>query len=111
MQQINIKLAVVGRFPTVLRLSAATWGKAVFRWEKEIEKNWWKLGLAPEEFTNNREVVMTAIKQDAWTLQNMAYIYMAGTSAFSQWFVALLLGPNLWVLKSSPIWVELGFET
>jgi hypothetical protein len=40
------------------------------------------LGLAPEEFTNNREVVMTAIKQDAWTLQNMAY--MAGTSAFSQ---------------------------
>ena len=38
--------------------------KNVFRWEKEIEKNWWKLGLAPDEYTNNRDVVMSAIKQD-----------------------------------------------
>ena len=44
--------------------------KNVFRWEREIEKNWWKLGLAPDEYTNNRDVVMSAIKQDGLALRH-----------------------------------------
>lgn len=52
------------------RMSKAPSSKTVFRWEKEIEKNWWKLGLAPEEFTQNREVVMSAIKQDGLALRH-----------------------------------------
>ncbi|CAK9080778.1 DUF4116 domain-containing protein [Durusdinium trenchii] len=44
--------------------------KVALTWEKEIERNWWKLALAPEEYTNNREVVMSAIKQDGLALRH-----------------------------------------
>mmetsp|Transcript_43311 Transcript_43311/g.77825 ORF Transcript_43311/g.77825 Transcript_43311/m.77825 type:complete len:424 (-) Transcript_43311:81-1352(-) len=38
-------------------------------WEKEIEKNWWKLDLAPDEFGKNKDVVMSALKQDGTALR------------------------------------------
>jgi len=44
-------------------------GKPI-KWEKEIEKDWWKLDLAPDKFSRDREVVMTALNQDGLALRH-----------------------------------------
>ncbi|OLP99122.1 hypothetical protein AK812_SmicGene18349 [Symbiodinium microadriaticum] len=44
-------------------------GKPI-KWEKEIEKAWWKLDLAPDKFSRDREVVMTALNQDGLALRH-----------------------------------------
>lgn len=57
--------------------------KAPVDWEKQISKNWWKLELAPEEFSTKPGVVMSAIKQDGLALR------LASSELRSDWlFVA-----------------------